>query len=85
MENEDSVSATLKLFESSERVIPDTLLAMVETTDLLFVLCAPDDEIVIDVWKTIDGSHFSRMTAACYRLSAGVSPLLRLFPLLDSD
>jgi hypothetical protein len=84
MKKEDSVPATSALFESSERVAPETILPLRETTDLAFVLRAPEDETVIDVWKTSDGAHFCCTSSVCYRLSAGVPPLLRLFPLLDS-
>ncbi len=85
MRKEDSVPATSDLFESSERVAPETNLPLGEATDLAFVLRAPEDETVIDVWKTSDGAHFCCTSAVCYRLSAGVPPLLRLFPLLDAD
>jgi hypothetical protein len=85
MGKEDSVSVNSDLFESSERVAPETILPLQETTDLAFVLRAPENETVIDVWKTSDGVHFCCMSGVCYRLSAGVPPLLRLFPLLDAD
>lgn len=85
MRKGDSVQATSDLFESSERVAPETILPLREPTDLTFVLRAPEDETVIDVWKTSDGAHFCYTSAVCYRLSAGVPPLLRLFPLLDAD
>jgi hypothetical protein len=52
MGKEDSVSVNSDLFESSERVAPETILPLQETTDLAFVLHAPEDETVIDVWKT---------------------------------
>jgi hypothetical protein len=49
MWKEDSVPATSDLFESSERVAPETILPPQETTELAFVLHAPKNETVIDV------------------------------------
>lgn len=85
MRKEDSVPAPSDLFESSEQVAPETILPLQETTELAFVLRAPNDETVIDVWETSDGAHVCCMSAVCYRLSAGVPPLLRFYPLLDSE
>jgi hypothetical protein len=85
MRKEDSGPAPSDLFESSEQIAPETILPLQEMTELAFVLRAPNEETVIDVWKTSDGAHFCCTSTVCYRLSAGVAPLLRLFPLLDSE
>lgn len=73
------------LFASSEHVAPATTLPLQETTELTFVLRVPNTETVVDVWKTSDGGHVCCTSTVCYRLSVGVPPLLRLYPLLDSE
>lgn len=84
MRRKDSVPAPSDLFESSEEVAPETILPLQETTELAFVLRTPNDETVIDIWEISDGAHVCCTSTVCYRLSAGVPPLLRLYPLLDS-
>lgn len=69
MRKADSVPALPDLFESSERIVPESIFPLKETTHLAFVLRAPADETVIDIWETNEGIHLCCTSSVCYRLS----------------
>ncbi len=53
----DSVPALLDLFESSEKIVAESIFPLKETTHLAFVLCAPAGESMIDIGGTNDEVH----------------------------
>lgn len=82
--------------DSSQRTIADafdryetvTRRELVERTDELthaFTLESTTGGGTIDVWETREGAHLCNTPSACYRLPAGVAPLLLLYPLVETD